>query len=194
MGARVTLITGSVNPPIPPFTRHYCAGGQEKGGRGGVINVVSAREMFAAVKKHYRSADIIICAAAVSDFRPVKFSRQKIKKQLTTTPHPTLSPEGRGKINGVTLKLTKNPDTLHWLGRHKRRGQKLVGFSLETEHLIKNATAKLKDKNCDLIVANLASAIGRSKSSAVIILKNGKKIWLKNQLKSKVARAIFNLL
>ena len=48
MGARVTLITGSVNPPIPPFTRHYCAGGQEKGGRGGIINVVSAREMFAA--------------------------------------------------------------------------------------------------------------------------------------------------
>jgi len=163
--ASVTLIHGPISAPPPISVRH--------------LRVVSGREMFAAVKKCYRSADIIICSAAVADFRPAKFSRQKIKKTYALTHSRTYA-----------LRLIPNPDILAWLGKHKRKNQLLIGFALETNDLVKNAKAKLKSKNCDIIIANMADVIGKKTSTAVIITKTGLKFSVKSCSKIKLAKTI----
>ena len=152
------------------------------------ISVISAREMFAAVKKYYKRADVIICAAAVADFRSAKFCRTKIKKDH---PHPSPSPI---KGEGITLRLVRNPDILKWLGAHKRPGQILVGFALETENLLKNASKKLREKKCDLIVANKSSAIGATKSSAFIINRTGIVADTKQKTKTALAKLILEMI
>ena len=102
-----------------------------------VVPVVSEREMFEAVKAR-QDADIFVLAAAVSDFRPKDVSDQKIKKRDAS----------------LVTELEPNPDILAWLGEHKRPGQKLVGFAMETQNLEENARHKLEAKHCDLLVAN----------------------------------------
>lgn len=101
------------------------------------VNVTSAQDMFEAVKAH-SDADIFVLAAAVGDFRPEVCASQKIKKKDAET----------------VIRLVQNPDILAWLGEHKKPGQKLVGFAMETENLEANARHKLESKNCDLLVAN----------------------------------------
>lgn len=157
LGARVTLIAGPVDQVPPKGVRH--------------LSVVSAKEMFVKVKKYYKNADIIICSAAVADFRPAKFSKHKIKKNVASK--LALTKTGRASSAATTLKLIRNPDILAWLGGHKKVGQRLIGFALETKNLIKNAKTKLMGKNCDLIIANYSSAIGSDKSSAVFLNKDG---------------------
>ena len=104
-----------------------------------IIKITTAEEMLQAVKK-VLPVDIAICAAAVSDFKPKIFSKTKIKKNFNNTQ----------KIN-----LEKNPDILEFLAKNNKNRPKLVvGFSAETENLIKNSEYKLKNKNCDLIIAN----------------------------------------
>jgi len=102
------------------------------------INVQSAVEMHEAVLAHFDEADVVIMAAAVSDYRPEEVSQKKIKKNLSDT---------------LSIKLTRNPDILAELGG-KKKGQFLVGFAAETEELLANAKAKLIEKNLDLIVVN----------------------------------------
>ena len=102
-----------------------------------VVPVVSARERFEAVKAR-QDADMFVLAAAVSDFRPKDVSNQKIKKRDAS----------------LVTELEPNPDILAWLGEHKRPGQKLVGFAMETQNLEENARHKLEAKHCDLLVAN----------------------------------------
>ncbi len=165
MGAKTTLITGPTN------LLHL------RGAK--MVRVVSAREMFAAVKKYFLQADIIICAAAVSDFRPAKFSKHKIKKATSLSHH-------------LTISLTKNPDILHWLGRHKQSHQKLIGFALETENLVKNAKQKLLDKKCDLIIANNAHVIGKAQSTALIIGSHGIIKKIKDTTKEKASQIILS--
>lgn len=123
LGAETVLITGPVSLAAPS--------GME------VVPVVSAREMFEAVKAR-QDADIFVLAAAVSDFRPKVVSDQKIKKRNAA----------------LVTELEPNPDILAWLGEHKRPGQKLVGFAMETQNLEENARHKLEAKHCDLLVAN----------------------------------------
>ncbi|WP_276813723.1 bifunctional phosphopantothenoylcysteine decarboxylase/phosphopantothenate--cysteine ligase CoaBC [Faecalibaculum rodentium] len=123
LGAETVLITGPVSLAAPS--------GME------VVPVVSAREMFEAVKAR-QDADMFVLAAAVSDFRPKDVSDQKIKKQDAS----------------LVTELEPNPDILAWLGEHKRPGQKLVGFAMETQNLEENARHKLEAKHCDLLVAN----------------------------------------
>lgn len=123
LGAETVLITGPVSLAAPS--------GME------VVPVVSAREMFEAVKAR-QDADIFVLAAAVSDFRPKDVSDQKIKKRDAS----------------LVTELEPNPDILAWLGEHKRPGQKLVGFAMETQNLEENARHKLEAKHCDLLVAN----------------------------------------
>ena len=95
--------------------------------------------MLNAVRKTL-PVDIAVCAAAVADFKPVKNSKKKIKKE-------------NKYFNG--LKLEKNFDILDFIGKNNQARPKLVvGFSAETEDLIKNAKYKLKKKYCDLMVAN----------------------------------------
>nr|WP_300966397.1 bifunctional phosphopantothenoylcysteine decarboxylase/phosphopantothenate--cysteine ligase CoaBC [Faecalibaculum rodentium] len=123
LGAETVLITGPVSLAAPS--------GME------VVPVVSAREMFEAVKAR-QDADMFVLAAAVSDFRPKVVSGQKIKKRDAS----------------LVTELEPNPDILAWLGEHKRPGQKLVGFAMETQNLEENARHKLEAKHCDLLVAN----------------------------------------
>jgi len=117
-------------------------------------------------------------AAAVSDWRPSTFSSHKIKKARALT----------------RLCLTPTPDILAWLGKNKRPGQAVAGFALETRSLMKNATAKLKQKNCDLIVANYSSAIGMERSSALILTRGAKPIKLAKKNKSLIADKIIHLI
>lgn len=123
MGADVTLIHGPVNLPKPKGVS--------------TIEIVSTAELFTQVQKQ-KEADVVIMAAAVSDFTPRESFDQKVKKDTAQT----------------SLDLQKTTDILSWLGEHKRDGQTLIGFAMETEELVKNATAKLKKKNADWIVAN----------------------------------------
>ena len=123
-GAQVTLISGPVS--ISPFT------GIEK------VDVRSAQEMFEAVTARSAINDIIVMCSAVADYTPANYSDQKVKKS-------------DGNLN---IALTRTQDILAYLGAHKHEGQILVGFSMETEHLIENSSEKLRKKNADIICAN----------------------------------------
>ncbi len=123
MGADVTLIAAHVETELPRFIP--------------IIKVENTAQMLKAVQEHYDSCDILIKAAAVSDYRCQAISDEKIKKQNDT----------------FTLSMVKNPDILKWCGEHKTH-QILVGFAMETQNLMENALKKCKEKNCDLLVAN----------------------------------------
>ena len=104
-----------------------------------IKRIVSAKEMMNEVKKSL-PVDVAICAAAVSDFRPTNRNKNKIKKNSTD-------------LNNIRLK--KTPDILDYLGKNnKARPKIVVGFSAETNNVIQNSMAKIKEKYCDLIIAN----------------------------------------
>ena len=109
-----------------------------------IINVKSAEDMFLAVKKHL-PVDIVVCSAAVADFKPKKFFNKKLKK---------------GE-NFKSLNLTKTYDILEFLGKNNKHRPKIViGFSAETDNLIQNSIKKLREKNSDFIIANDISRKG----------------------------------
>ena len=104
-----------------------------------IKNVVSGKDMMDEVKK-LLPVDIAVCAAAVSDFKPKEIRPKKIKKN---------------EENLTALNVEKNFDILNFLGKNNKvRPKIVVGFSAETENLIENSKIKLKNKYCDLIVAN----------------------------------------
>ena len=129
-GADVTLVSGPVSITPPPFVN--------------VIPVTSAQDMFEAVSAHAAEQDAIIKAAAVADYTPADVSSEKVKK----------------KDGDMSIPLKRTTDILKYLGEHKRDGQFLWGFSMETEHMLENSTAKLTKKNVDMIVANNLKTIG----------------------------------
>ncbi len=102
------------------------------------VPVVSTEEMLKAVLHYYEEADIVVKAAAVCDYKPVKTADHKIKKE---------------EMASLTLELEKNTDILAQLGQRKKH-QFLIGFAAETDNLVANAAAKIKKKNLDMIVAN----------------------------------------
>lgn len=124
-----------------------------------LIRVTSADEMYKAAHEYYPSTDIAICAAAVADYKPKTKAEQKIKK----------------KDSELTIDLVKNKDILFSLGEQKKH-QFLVGFALETENEVDNATNKLKKKNLDAIVLNSlndkGAGFGKSTNKITIIDKN----------------------
>ena len=124
-GAEVLLVTGPTTITPPPHVR--------------TIPVTSALDMDKAVSRHYKSCTIVIKTAAVADYRPKKFSREKMKKTQKS----------------LTLELERNPDILYKLGKNKGK-RFLVGFAAETKNLISQAKGKLDRKNLDLIVVNHA--------------------------------------
>ncbi|MBQ8085279.1 MAG: bifunctional phosphopantothenoylcysteine decarboxylase/phosphopantothenate--cysteine ligase CoaBC [Lachnospiraceae bacterium] len=123
-GAEVVLVTGKTSIAKPPFVK--------------IIEVVSAADMFEAVKSEAEDADFVIKAAAVADYTPVKVADNKLKKT----------------DDDMSISLKRTTDILKYLGEHKKNGQILCGFAMETKDLIENAKKKLESKNADLIVAN----------------------------------------
>ena len=145
-GADTVLISGPVNELSDNVNNAVLTG--EKSAEGVItpigarkIEIESAEDMLKAVKKEYKDADCMIMAAAVADFRPASVAEDKIKK------------EDSGEEKTI-LELERTEDILSWLGKHKKKGQKLVGFSMETKDLLENSEKKLKKKNADMIIAN----------------------------------------
>jgi phosphopantothenoylcysteine decarboxylase / phosphopantothenate---cysteine ligase len=145
-----------------------------------VIKVKSALEMLEKVKEKFKSCTALIMAAAVADFRPENINTQKIKKNK--------------EQDSFTIKLVKNPDILKEIGDIKKKNQIVVGFSAESENLKLNATAKLKDKNLDFIVANdilrMDAGFESDYNEVLIIDKQGKTKELKKALKTQIAQQI----
>jgi phosphopantothenoylcysteine decarboxylase/phosphopantothenate--cysteine ligase len=163
-GAEVTLISGPVSLPTPPGVAR--------------VDVRTAQEMFEAVKKDAKGADIFIAVAAVADYRVRNPSAQKIKK-----------------ANGhISLELEENPDILAWVAGQPRPPF-CVGFAAESEDLAQNAKAKLARKKLPLIVGNLAQdALGRDDSAITLYdaegehpLGRGPKLELARRLVEHVA-------
>jgi phosphopantothenoylcysteine decarboxylase/phosphopantothenate--cysteine ligase len=122
-----------------------------------VIHVVTTDEMLEASTQQFPSCDGVISAAAPCDFQPEVVADQKLKKQG----------------DKISLKLIETPDILQSLGKSKRPRQWSVAFALETENGIENAVAKLKRKNCDLVVLNSPSAINSMETHVKILDSNG---------------------
>jgi len=160
-GAEVILVSGptSITPPEEVKT----------------IFVESALEMEKEVVSHFPGADVIIASAAVSDYRPEKREKEKIKSGL----------------NRKTMNLVRNPDILGELSRRKG-GKFLVGFALETRDLEKNAWEKLKEKNLDMVVANSPQALKCDEATVKIFTKKGKKIVLRKMEKKEIAERILS--
>ncbi|MCH5264198.1 MAG: phosphopantothenoylcysteine decarboxylase, partial [Lachnospiraceae bacterium] len=114
--------------------------GLRRPGYVGVVEVTSAADMFEAVTSRAASQDIIIKAAAVADYRPKTVADNKIKK--------------KDEEADLSMPLERTDDILAWLGSHKKPGQILCGFSMETEHMLENSRKKLVKKNLDIIAAN----------------------------------------
>lgn len=129
-GAEVALISGPTSLAPPPFVE--------------VTEVVSAQDMFEAVTARQDWADLIFKAAAVADYTPADYSDDKVKKQ----------------DGGMSIPLKRTPDILMHLGNHRRPGQVLCGFSMETRDLLENSRAKLEKKNVDMICANSLKVAG----------------------------------
>ncbi len=135
------------------------------------VGVDSADEMFEAVKKFFIKCDCLIMAAAVSDYTPVKPAKSKIKKTDKT----------------LAIKLKPTVDILKWAGKHKKKGQIVIGFALEDKALRKRAEQKLKEKNLDMIIANSPAAIDSGGASVQIKMPGCK--WLKLAQATKMAIA-----
>ncbi len=142
-----------------------------------IIKVKSALEMEEAVKDEFDTADYIIMAAAVADYKVKEYSQQKIKKGEDT----------------ITLELVKNPDILAELCQNKT-SQIIVGFCAESENLIENAKAKILKKGCDFLVANDISrkdiGFNSDENEVTILDKNINITKLEKASKSVIARKI----
>ena len=123
-GAEVTLVSGPTAIEPPLFVK--------------VVPVTSARDMFEAVTGLSDEQDIIIKAAAGADYRPKQVSEDKVKK----------------KDDQASIELERTDDILKYLGQHKKQGQFLCGFSMETRDMLRNSRAKLEKKNLDMVAAN----------------------------------------
>lgn len=163
MGADVTLVTTK-----PPEARAYT-----------VIPVQTAANMQQAVQTCFADSQLVLMAAAVSDYTVSNSSNQKIKREQNANP---------------TIELSPNPDILSKLGQQKQTGQMLVGFAAESQDLLQNATTKLKRKNLDAIIANdiSRSDIGfeTDENEVTLLFADGSYQTLSRAPKDEIARQI----
>ena len=169
LGVKTKLITGPTNLASPK--------------RLNVKKIVSGKEMLKEVKKTL-PVDVAICAAAVSDYKPVSKSTNKIKKN---------------KVNLDVIKLEKNPDILEFLSKNNRNRPKIViGFSAETENIIENSKNKIKEKYCDLILANDVSkkefGFNSDYNKVFLINRNGKIKSIPKNKKSYIANILAKII
>lgn len=164
-GAEVTLVSGPVNIPAPPFVL--------------VVPVISAEDMFCEVTKRASGQDIIIKAAAVADYCPKYVSAEKVKK----------------KDGELSLEMKHSQDILAYLGEHKKQEQFLCGFSMETENMLENSRKKLEKKNLDMIVANNLKVEGAGfagDTNVVTMITENEEISLGKMSKEETAFEILN--
>ncbi|OEG70802.1 hypothetical protein ATZ36_17695 [Candidatus Endomicrobiellum trichonymphae] len=137
-----------------------------------LIKVTTALEMFKEAKLNFKKADIVISAAAITDYCPVITYKRKIKKNKAE----------------MLIKLKRNPDIIGYCGKNKKN-QVVAGFALETENLIDNARLKLKSKKLDLITANGKESLGSDSATMYIINVDGV-LEIKNKNKKIIAEKI----
>ncbi len=166
LGAEVYLVSGPTHLAVAHDHIH-------------VVNVISAEDMYHSAQMYYDNSDIVICAAAVADYRPKSVAEQKIKKS----------------DKNLTIELVKNKDILMTFGEHKKN-QYLVGFALETENEVENALGKLKRKNLDAIVLNSmqdkGAGFGGATNKISFIDTNSTITTFELKTKADVAVDIFN--
>lgn len=165
-GAEVTLISGPTSIAPPPFVK--------------VVNVVSAQDMFEAVADAAPTADYIFKAAAVADYTPADYNDNKIKK----------------KDGDMSIPLKRTQDILKYLGEHRREGQIICGFSMETENMLENSRAKLSKKNVDMICANNLKQAGAGfgvDTNVITVITKQEILELPLQSKETAANAILNI-
>ncbi|MHC4261053.1 MAG: phosphopantothenoylcysteine decarboxylase domain-containing protein [Planctomycetota bacterium] len=164
-GDDVTLIAGPVHLDTPPGVHR--------------IDVMSAREMLAALKEAFSGADALYMAAAVADWRPRRRLAGKWRKKDDGT-------------DTAAIELVKNPDILATVAR--RKGERLVvGFALETGDGKRRALAKLRRKNADYVVLNDETALGADHNSVTILGRDGSEQHIAKATKQKVAKALAKL-
>lgn len=164
-GANVTLVSGPVNIAKPLFVN--------------TIDIISAEDMFNAVKDNYEKQHIIIKAAAVADYTPVNVADNKIKKS----------------DGDMSIPLKRTTDILKFLGENKKEGQFICGFSMETENVLENSRAKLEKKNADMIVANSLKTAGAgfgTDTNVVTLITKDKVKEYEMMSKNDVADAILD--
>ncbi len=164
-GAQVTLVSGPVDLKVPLGVT--------------CIPVVSARDMFEAVTAVSDQQDAVIKAAAVADYRPSRVGTEKTKKT----------------DGDMSIDLERTDDILAWLGAHRRPGQFLCGFSMETRNMLENSRAKLEKKQIDMIVANnlRTEGAGFGTDTNVVTLITGEGIQeLEKMSKLQVAHRILD--
>ncbi len=162
LGAEVTLISGPTNLKVP--------NGLEK-----FIFVESALEMYEKVDEYFKNTDIFIACAAVADYRPKEYKKEKIKKS----------------DSDFVIELVRNPDILLEMSKKKEK-QLLVGFAAETNNIKENALKKLEKKNLDIIVANNASVMGSDENMIEIIKKDRTSVEISQKSKIELAYDILN--
>ena len=164
-GADVTLVSGPTSLQPPPFVN--------------VVPVVSAQDMFEAVTQHAPQADLIFKAAAVADYTPAQYSGNKMKK----------------KDDDLSIHLNRTQDILKHLGQHRKDGQIICGFSMETQNMIENSRAKLTKKNVDMICANNLKQDGAGfgvDTNIITIITGDEQIELPLQSKEEAANRILD--
>lgn len=167
-GADVTIVSGPVSiAPHNPAIK--------------VIKVESAAQMLDACLAQFDSSDIAIMTAAVADYAPETMAQNKIKREKDETP---------------TIRLKKNKDIAATLGARKRPGQILIGFALETDHELDNATEKMTRKHLDMIVLNslrdTGAGFGYDTNKVTIIKADGSETSFPLRPKSEVAKDVID--
>ena len=162
LGAEVTLISGPTDLKIPNGLKNF-------------ISVKSALEMYEKVDEYFKNTDIFIACAAVADYRPKEYKKEKIKKS----------------DSDLVMELVRNPDILLEMSKKKEK-QLLVGFAAETNEIRENALKKLEKKNLDIIVANNASVMGSDENMIEIIKKDRTSVKISQKSKMELAYDILS--
>ena len=162
LGAEVTLISGPTDLKVPNGLENF-------------ISVESALEMYEKVDEYFKNTDIFIACAAVADYKPKEYKKEKIKKSDVD----------------LVIELIRNPDILLEMSKKKEK-QLLVGFAAETNDIRENALKKLEKKNLDIIVANNASVMGSDENMIEIIKKDRTSVEISQKSKIELAYDILN--
>jgi phosphopantothenoylcysteine decarboxylase/phosphopantothenate--cysteine ligase len=164
VGHEVILVSGPVNL-APPRNAKF-------------ISVLTSDQMFEAVHHHADESDVCVLCAAVADYKAAQVSPVKTKKSA----------------NGVSIDLVPTRDILQSLGRQCARKFLLVGFAAETDHLEANATKKLREKNCDIIVANDAHvAMETDENELLILFRDGERKKISRAPKKNLAHELLKI-